>query len=260
MSGPLLTDVHAHLQDEKFTEDLADVVKRASAAGVNRIINAGTSIADSRRAIEIARKFPSCLSLVGIHPHEASSFNETSLKELREMASDPSVLGIGEIGIDFHYDFSPRETQISVFRQLWQLAAELKMPAVIHVREAYDAFFAAITDLPCPPKVLLHCFSGDLDIARQATDAGFHFSIGGALTFPKSDLTREVFRILPEDRIHLETDCPYLAPQFKRGKRNEPAFMTATLEQLARLRKVPANAMAEILKRNNINLFGIKAG
>ncbi|MDD3147713.1 MAG: TatD family hydrolase [Candidatus Riflebacteria bacterium] len=255
-----LTDVHAHLQDGKFSEDLEEVVRRAAEAGITRIINAGTSIEDSHRAIEIARKFPVCRSLVGIHPHDASTFNENSLNELKEMASDPCVIGIGEIGLDFHYDLSPRETQISVFRQLWLLAAELNLPAVIHVREAYDAFFTAIQGLSCPPKVLLHCFSGDLNIARQAVDNGFHFSIGGALTFPKSELTREVFKHLPEDRIHLETDCPYLAPQFKRGKRNEPAFMTATLEQLARLRKLPTVAMAEILKQNNISFFGPEAG
>ncbi len=260
MSAPLLIDVHAHLQDEKFTEDLAAVVERARSAGVERIINAGTSVADSRRALAVAQKFPGCFSLAGIHPHDASTFNETSIEDLKAIAVDPHVLGIGEIGLDFHYDFSPRETQLHVFRQLWQLAATMQLPAVIHVREAYDAFFSAISDLPVPPRVLLHCFSGDIEIARRASDLGFHFSTGGALTYPKSDLTRDVFRILPDDRIHLETDCPYLAPQFKRGKRNEPAYMTSTLEQLARLRKLPVNTMAEILRRNAINLFGTKAG
>ena len=260
IATPLLVDVHAHLQDEKFAEDLADVVERAANAGVTRIINAGTSVADSRRAIAIARRFESCRCLVGIHPHDASSFNETSLSELRAMTDDPLVIGIGEIGLDFHYDLAPRDTQISVFRDLWQLASELQLPAVIHVREAYDAFFAAISDLQSPPRVLLHCFSGDLDIARRAIDLGFSFSTGGALTYPKSEMTRDVFRFLPEDRIHLETDCPYLAPQFKRGKRNEPAYLTSTLEQLSRIRKIPVNAMAEILKNNAINFFGTKAG
>ncbi len=256
----MLVDVHAHLQDEKFAEDLAGVVERAANAGVTRIINAGTSIEDSRRAIEIAKRFEGCLSLVGIHPHDASSFNENSLSELRAMTDDPVVIGIGEIGLDFHYDFAPRDKQIAVFRELWLLAADLQLPAVIHVREAYDAFFSAISGLKSPPRVLLHCFSGDLDIARRAIDLGFNFSTGGALTYPKSETTRDVFKLLPEDRIHLETDCPYLAPQFKRGKRNEPAYMTSTLEQLARIRKVPVNAMAEILKNNAINFFGTKAG
>lgn len=260
MSDLRLIDVHAHLQDEKFAEDLPEVIKRAKNAGVTRIVNAGTTVADSRRAVEIAAKYPGCLALIGIHPHEASSFNVDSVTELRSLASEPGVLGIGEIGIDFHYDFSPRDVQIKVFKELWQLAAALQMPAVIHVREAYDAFFEAITGLPAPAKVLLHCFSGDLDIARRAVDMGFHFSIGGALTFPKSELTREVFGFLPANRIHLETDCPYLAPQFKRGKRNEPAYLTSTLEQMAKVRRLSTPAMAEIINQNAIELFGTKAG
>ena len=260
MSDLRLIDVHAHLQDEKFADDLPDVVKRAKSAGVTRIVNAGTTVADSRRAVEIAAKYPGCLALIGIHPHEASSFNENSVAELKSLASEPGVIGIGEIGIDFHYDFSPRDVQIKVFKELWQLAAELQMTAVVHVREAYDAFFEAIVGLPAPTKVLLHCFSGDLDIARRAVDMNFHFSIGGALTFPKSDLTREVFGFLPANRIHLETDCPYLAPQFKRGKRNEPAYLTAALEQMAKVRRLSTSAMAEILNQNAIELFGTKAG
>ncbi len=260
MSDLRLIDVHAHLQDEKFAEDLPEVIKRAKNAGVTRIVNAGTTVADSRRAVEIAAEYPGCLALIGIHPHEASSFNVDSVTELRSLASEPGVLGIGEIGIDFHYDFSPHDVQIKVFKELWQLAAELQVPAVVHVREAYNAFFEAIAGLPAPAKVLLHCFSGDLDIARRAVDMGFHFSIGGALTFPKSELTREVFGFLPANRIHLETDCPYLAPQFKRGKRNEPAYLTSTLEQMAKVRRLSAPAMAEIINQNAIELFGTKAG
>lgn len=260
MTEFFLIDVHAHLQDEKFAEDCGEVVERAVKAGIKRIINAGTSVADSRKAIELSRLHPECLALVGIHPHEASSFNDNSLTELRALASDARVIGIGEIGLDFHYDFSPREEQINVFKQLWLLAAELKLPALIHVREAYDVFFATIAGLPKLDKVLLHCFSGDLQIARTAVDNGFHFSIGGALTFPKSDLTREVFKILPENRIHLETDCPYLAPQSRRGKRNEPSYMASTLEQLAKVRKLSTAAMADILKQNACSFFGEKAG
>ena len=260
MAEQFLVDVHSHLQDEKFSADREEVIKRAIQAGVKRMVNAGTSIADSRLAIELAGRHPECLALVGIHPHDASTFTETSIAELRAMASETGVVGIGEIGLDFHYDFSPRELQINAFKQLWLLAVELRMPAVIHVREAYDAFFTALEDLPKLDNVLLHCFSGDLEIARTAVDKGFHFSIGGALTFPKSDLTREVFKILPESRIHLETDCPYLAPQSRRGKRNEPAYIVSNLEQLAKVRKLSTSAMAGILKQNAISFFGAKAG
>ena len=260
MPGLFLIDVHAHLQDEKFSEDRAETIKRATLAGVKRIVNAGTSVEDSKRAVEIAEAFPGCLALVGIHPHDASTFNESALAALENMASHPGVVGIGEIGLDFHYDFSPRDVQIDVFKRLWKLASDLSLPAVIHVREAYDAFFSAISGNLRPDKVMLHCFSGDLEIARTAIDMGFHFSIGGALTFPKSDLTREVFSLLPGERIHIETDCPYLAPQPKRGKRNEPAYLPHTLEYLAKIRHTSSSLLAESLKQNAISFFGSKAG
>ncbi len=256
MSEIFLIDVHAHLQDEKFIEDREKVIKNASDAGVKIIINAGTCIETSAQAVEISQANRSCKALVGLHPHDSAKFDDQTVQQLKKMASLPQTLGIGEIGLDFHYNFSPPEVQIKVFKILWQLAAEINRPAVIHVREAFDDFFSSIKELPAPPKVLLHCFSGDLDIARRAADMGFHFSIGGALTFPKSDITREVFRHLPDNLIHLETDCPYLAPQPRRGKRCEPAFLPMTLEYLARLRQSPVEKMAETLKTNAVSFFG----
>lgn len=256
MPDLFLIDVHAHLQDEKFSNEVDTIIADAAKAGVKRIINAGTCVETSAQALAIAQKHRGCKALVGIHPHDASKFDDQTIAVLKKMASAPETLGIGEIGLDYHYNFSPPETQIRVFRTLWQLAVELQMPAIIHVREAFDDFFAAIAEMPAPPKVLLHCFSGDLDIARRAADMGFHFSIGGALTFPKSDMTREVFKHLPENLIHLETDCPYLAPQPRRGKRCEPAFIPMTLEYLAKIRQKPVEQMAETLKKNAVAFFG----
>ena len=256
MSDVFLVDVHAHLQDEKLFAECAELVNRASEAGVKRIINAGPCVKTSKQAIEIARMYPTCSALVGVHPHDAAGANSETAAELRQLADLPEVVGIGEIGLDFHYNFSPPEIQVAVFKNLWSLAAELNMPAVIHVREAFDEFFAAITELPAPPGVMLHCFSGDLDIARRAADLGFHFSIGGALTFPKSETTRAVFKFLPEDKVHLETDCPYLAPQPKRGKRNEPAWLPLTLEYLAKLRGLSCEETSQILHQNAMAFFG----
>ncbi|KAF1079759.1 MAG: putative metal-dependent hydrolase YcfH [Candidatus Rifleibacterium amylolyticum] len=256
MSNLFLVDVHAHLQDEKLFEECDDIVKRADEAGVKRIINAGTCVVTSKQAIDIARKHPTCSALVGVHPHDAAGATPTIIDELRKLAEQPEVVGIGEIGLDFHYNFSPPEVQVALFKDLWQLAAELNMPAVIHVREAFDEFFAAIKGLPAPEKVMLHCFSGDLEVARRAVDMGFHFSIGGALTFPKSEMTRAVFKFLPEESIHLETDCPYLAPQPKRGKRNEPAWLPLTLEYLAKARGTSNDELALVLHRNAITFFG----
>ena len=256
MSDVFLVDVHAHLQDEKLYSECSELVDRAKANGVQRIINAGTCVETSIQAIEIARQYPGCSALVGVHPHDASGANSETVIRLRELAALPEVVGIGEIGLDFHYNFSPPEIQIDVFRTLWSLAAELNMSAVIHVREAFDEFFAAIKELAAPPRVMLHCFSGDLEIARKAADLGFHFSIGGARTFPKSEMTRAVFKFLPDEVIHLETDCPYLAPQPKRGKRNEPAWLALTLEYLCKLRGTDSEEMSNTLHHNAITFFG----
>ncbi|HAE38357.1 MAG TPA: hypothetical protein DCG57_06930 [Candidatus Riflebacteria bacterium] len=256
MSDVFLVDVHAHLQDEKLFSECSELVARASESGVQRIINAGTCVETSLQAIDIARQYPGCSALVGVHPHDASGADAETENRLRELAKLPEVVGIGEIGLDFHYNFSPPEIQTAVFKSLWRLAADLDMPAVIHVREAFDDFFAAIKELPRPPKVMLHCFSGDIEIARKAADLGFHFSIGGALTFTKSDMTRAVFKFLPDNVIHLETDCPYLAPQPKRGKRNEPAWLALTFEHLCKLRGTDCEDMRRKLHNNAITFFG----
>ena len=170
------------------------------------------------------------------------------------------MLGIGEIGLDYFYDFAPKELQIEVFQKQWKLAASLDVPVELHIRDAYEDFFPAISNLPAPTKKLLHCFSGDLEIAKKALDLGFEFSIGGVLTFPKSEVTREVFRYIPVEKIHLETDCPYLAPQGKRGKRNEPANVSITIETLAKVKNLSVDELSEILIDNAHRFFGKKLG
>lgn len=256
MTEPFLIDVHAHLQDEKFAGEEKEIVDNARAAGVARIINAATCVATTQQAIDLAENFGECFATAGIHPHDATSFDETSVAMLKKMAAHPKVLAIGEIGLDFHYDFSPREVQEKVLRELWNLACELEMPVVVHVREAYERFLPIIAELPRPKQVLLHCFSGDLEIARKTADLGYHFSIGGALTFPKSEQAREVFAYLPDDLIHLETDCPYLAPQPRRGKRNEPALLPLIFDFLVQLRKTDPERLRLRLLENAENLFG----
>ena len=256
MSDSFLIDVHAHLHDEKFGDEQPQLIENAVNAGVKRIVNAATCEKTSQQAVDLAEKFDPCFATAGIHPHDASSFGDKSVARLTELATHKKVLAIGEIGLDFHYDFSPRNVQENVFETLYSLAAELKMPAIIHVREAFDRFFPIISGLPMPPGVLLHCFSGNIDVARKATDLGFHFSVGGALTFPKSEIAREVFSWLPPDVIHLETDCPYLAPQPKRGKRNEPALIPLIFDFLADLRKVSKESLKKQLMQNAVTLFG----
>ncbi len=260
MNSPFLIDVHAHLEDEKFSEDVRETIERASAAGIKKIINAGCSIPECEQIIKLAETFPECFCLVGVHPHNAKEFDDSNLKTIEEYTKHNKVLGIGEIGLDYFYDFAPKDLQIEVFQKQWELAAELNMPVELHIRDAYDDFFPSIKNLPQPPKVMLHCFSGNLDIARKALDMGFEFSIGGVLTFNRSEETRQIFKFIPDNRIHLETDCPYLAPQGKRGKRNEPAYVAITIETLAKVKQISVEHASEILYQNAKNFFGDKLG
>ena len=179
MNSPFLIDVHAHLEDEKFSEDVRETIERASAAGINRIINAGCSMPECQQIINLAETYDECFCIVGVHPHNAKEFEDANLKTIEEYTKHKKVLGIGEIGLDYFYDFAPKDLQIEVFQKQWELAAKLNLPVELHIRDAYEDFFPSIKDLPQPPKVMLHCFSGDLDIARKALDMGFEFSIGG---------------------------------------------------------------------------------
>lgn len=255
MTLPLI-DVHAHLQDDAFNPDRPATLERCRQAGLAAVINAGTDLPNSRAALAIARAEPLCWALAGVHPHEAKSWTETSLPELEPLLDDPKVLGVGEMGLDYHYDFSPREIQKTAFLAQWDLAARRQVPIVVHLREAFDDFWNFIAKRPAPPRVLLHCFSGDLEQARRGLDLGYHFSIGGPLTFPKSDDTRRVFAFLPENAIHLETDCPYLTPVPFRGKRNEPARLEHSFLKLCEIRRTEPAAMAARLATNAREFFG----
>ena len=260
MVKPFLIDVHAHLEDEKFSEDVRETIERASEAGINRIINAGCSMPECEAIIKLSEQYEQCFSIVGVHPHNAKEFVNDDLERLTNFTKHDKVLGIGEIGLDYFYDFAPKDLQIEVFQKQWELAAKLNLPVELHIRDAYDDFFPSIKELKQPPKVMLHCFSGDLDIARKALDLGFEFSIGGVLTFNKSDLTRQIFNFIPDNRIHLETDCPYLATQGKRGKRNEPAYVAITIETLAKVKECSVEHISEVLYQNAKNFFGEKLG
>lgn len=250
-----LIDTHAHLQDDKFKDDLEQIINAAHVAGVKKIINAGTCILSSKASYEIARKHSGCYCLAGFHPHDSKNFKNSDLNSIKDLLKKPETLGIGEIGLDYHYDFSDRKTQREVFTQMWSLAAELKCPAVIHVREAFDDFFDIVRCLPEPPKVLMHCFSGDIEISKKALDKGYHFSVGGPLTFKRSEVVVDVFSYIPLSHIHLESDCPYLAPVPFRGKRNEPSLIRYSFSKLAQIKKIKPEELKKVLMQNACNFF-----
>ena len=246
-----LVDSHCHLDDEKFDADREQVIARAHAAGVEIMMAIGTGGALDV-AILLAERYPSVYATIGIHPHDAGKATEETFAMLRDLAQHPKVLAIGEIGLDYHYDFAPRDVQRAVFDRQLELARDAGKPIVIHTREAWEDTMAQVTAPvgAVPHGGIIHCFTGDAAQAQQALAMGFHISFGGVLTFPKAESVREAARITPEDRLLVETDCPYLAPVPHRGKRNEPAFVAETARRLAQVRGATIDAVADFTSRN----------
>lgn len=246
-----LVDSHCHLDDEKYDGDREQAIKRARAAGVERLmaIGSGDGPPDLEAAVRLADRYPFIYATVGVHPHDAKKADPATFDRLRELARHPKVLAIGEIGLDYHYDFSPRETQRAVFERQLELAAEAGKPVVIHTREAWDDTMAALR-ANWRGGGIMHCFSGGESRAREALELGFHLSFGGVVTFPKAEELRRAARIVPDDRLLVETDCPYLAPVPHRGKRNEPAFLVETVKRLAAVRETTPEAIAALTTAN----------
>jgi TatD DNase family protein len=246
-----LVDTHVHLDDSKFDTDRDEVVERARAAGVECMmaIGSGNGPPDLETAIRLAERYPGLYATIGVHPHDASKVQPETFARLRQLAGQPKVLAIGEIGLDYHYDFSPRDVQRAVFERQLEIAAAAAKPVVIHTREAWDDTLA-ILRAARQSAGIMHCFTGGEQQAREALHLGFHLSFGGVLTFPKADDVRQAARMAPADRILVETDCPYLAPVPHRGKRNEPAFVVDTARRLAEVRGCSLEEIAETTTQN----------
>jgi len=235
-----MIDSHCHLDSADFNDDRDEVIERALAAGVEHMMAIGTGDGppDLEAGVRMADKYPAFYATAGIHPHDAAKATPADLKHLADLLAHPKVLAVGEIGLDYHYDFSPRDTQKAVFIEQMQIAAEANKPIVIHTREAWEDTLALIEQHWTPRGIggIMHCFSGGPEEARRSIGLGFYLSFGGIVTFPKSLNVQEAARSAPRDRILIETDAPYLAPVPKRGKRNEPALMVHTARRLAELR------------------------
>jgi TatD DNase family protein len=235
-----LIDSHCHLDSAEFNDDRAAVIERALAAGVEHMMAIGTGNGppDLEAGLRLAELHPAFYATVGIHPHDAAKAGPDEFRHLTDLLSHPKLLAVGEIGLDYHYDFSPRDVQKSAFVEQMGIAAQAKKPIVIHTREAWDDTLALIEQHWTPHGIggIMHCFSGGPEEARRALDLGFYLSFGGILTFPKALAVQEAAKSAPRDRILLETDAPYLAPVPKRGKRNEPALMVHTARKLGELR------------------------
>ena len=251
-----LVDSHVHLDDAKFDGDREETIERARAAGVEVMLAIGTGDGppDLEAAIRLADRFECIYATIGVHPHDASKATAETWTRMGALAAHPKVVAVGEIGLDYHYDFSPRETQRAAFERQLELAAEWGKPVVIHTREAWDDTLE-ILRAHWQGGGIMHCFTGDEAQARQALDLGFHLSFGGVLTFPKADGVRQAARLAPADRLLVETDCPYLAPVPHRGKRNEPAWVKETAQRLAEVRGCSLEAVAEATAKNFARLL-----
>jgi TatD DNase family protein len=245
-----LVDSHCHLDDEQFDADREEAIERARAAGVAIMMAIGTGNGppDLEAGVRLAERYSFIYATAGVHPHDAAKATPETWQRLRTLAAHPKVLAIGEIGLDYHYDFSPPDVQRETFLKQLEIAREVEKPVVIHTREAWDDSIGILRSWSGGG--ILHCFTGDEKQARQGLDLGFHLAFGGVLTFPKAEAVREAARITPADRLLVETDCPYLAPVPMRGKRNEPAFLAATVSRLAEVRGCAPEDIAAISSDN----------
>ncbi|HWP58748.1 MAG TPA: TatD family hydrolase [Candidatus Acidoferrales bacterium] len=259
---PSLVDSHAHIQGPEFNADRGAVLERARAAGVETIVVVGGAgeLASNNAAVELAQNHPGLFATVGIHPHDAKKMTEADFDRLRDLARAPRVVAVGETGLDFYYDHSPREVQIAAFSRFIALAQEIDLPLVVHDRDAHDE----INDLLRREgggrlRGVIHCFTGDYGAAVKFLDLGFFLSFSGIVTFKNADGLREVVKKVPLERILVETDSPYLAPVPHRGRRNEPAWVRYVAQVVAGVRQMPLEELIRATARNARQLFGLEA-
>jgi len=271
----MLVDTHAHLDSDRFEGEREQVIARAWAAGLEAVISVGTDLKSSRQALALAQQHTGIYATVGIHPHEAARAGPDDLAAIERLCNEDRVVAVGEIGLDYHYNFSPPAKQREWFRAQLGLARRLGKPVVIHDRDAHADTLSILREVvatsvapkrsPTTKVVstrlglrgVLHCFSGDADMAAQALDMGFHLSFGGPVTFQNARRLQSLVSELPLERILLETDCPYLAPHPHRGKRNEPAYVQWVAAKIAELRGLSVEQVAEVTTANARQLFAL---
>ena len=258
--GPLsslnmLVDTHAHLQWASFDKDREAVISRAREAGVDYVVNIGFDLVSSRKGVELAERHEGLYATIGIHPHNASQFDQKVLDELRKLSEHPKVVAIGEIGLDYYRNLSPRKAQRRAFEAQLSLAEELELPAVIHNRVAHKDTVEILAKFKRRINCVMHCFSGSREMAEQCVDSGFYISFAGPVTFPNSSKLQVIAGWVDLNKILLETDSPWLAPQEVRGKRNEPAFLPSIARKIAELKKISLAELAGATTKSAKQIF-----
>jgi len=251
----MLVDTHAHLQWASFDKDREDVIRRARKVNVKYIVNIGFDLDGSKEAIELAEKHEGLYATVGIHPHNASQLNENILDKLRKLSENPKVVAIGETGLDYYRNLSPKEAQKKAFEAQLFLAEELGLPVVIHDREAHADTLEILSKFKGKINGIMHCFSGSREMAEQCIKSDFYISFAGPVTFPSSYKLHETAKGIDLNKILLETDSPWLAPQEMRGKRNEPSFLLFTAKKIAMLKGISVDELAEATTENAKEIF-----
>ena len=256
-----LIDTHCHLTFRPLDADVGGVLERSRAAGVTWWLTVGTDIEDSRKAVEFADRFDNLYATVGVHPHDAKDVTSETLAQLRQLAQNVKVVAVGETGLDFHYNFSKQPDQLRAFAAQIKLARELNLPVIIHSRNAFDETMDVLERHGSGvPGVVFHCFSGSPEQATQVLDRGFYISFTGVVTFKNAAITREAAKVVPLDRLMIETDCPYMSPEpMRKQKVNEPALMIHTARFLAELKGMDLPGLAAAVTATSKAFFRLPA-
>lgn len=254
----MLIDSHVHLDDRRFNADRDMIIKNLESNGIELAINIGADLKTSIASVALADKYENIYATVGVHPHSAKDVDDSTIEILRSFGGRDKVVAIGEIGLDFHYDNSPRDLQRKWFKQQLILAKQLNLPVVIHSREASQETFDILKEAQDGTlRGVLHCYSGSVEMAAEYIKLGFYISIAGPVTFRNARVLREVAKAVPLDKLLIETDCPYLTPEPNRGKRNEPIFVRYVAGTIAEVRGISYDKLAQATNRNTKELFGI---
>ena len=248
-------DTHAHYDDEKFNGDRAEVLSFVKANGVSRIIDCGCDLKSSLAAVDLSEEYDFIYAAVGVHAHEADEAAEKDFAEIEKLYAHKKVVAVGEIGLDYHYDFSPRERQLEVFERQLILANKLDLPVIIHDREAHEDTLRLLKKHR--PKGVVHCFSGSVESAKEVLSLGMYIGLGGAVTFKNAKKPVEVAKFVPDDFLLLETDCPYMAPVPYRGKRCDSSMIASTAELIASVRNTDTQTLIDRCHENADRLFGL---
>lgn len=251
-------DSHAHYYDEQYDPDREEVLKKAYDSGVKHILSASSDVASAIENISLARQFDFVYAAVGVHPHNAGDFNENILSAIADFASRPKVVAIGEIGLDYYCDNAPREAQKIAFARQISLALDLKLPIIVHDRDAHEDTLAILkSENAKTTGGVLHCFAGSVEMAREVLKNNFYISIAGPVTFKNARKLIDVVKYVPDDRLMIETDCPYLTPEPFRGKRNDSSYIRYTADKIAEIKGRSVEEIARITTANARRLFNI---